>query len=298
MTLKKLRTVALFIMMVVLAVVFTSTSAMSQAKKPLNFGVVAWSEALAEGDLFKYILEEMIGYPVKITNPDAGVAYTAIANGDLDLFIEAWLPLTHEAYWDKVASKVCDFGQLYEDASLGWAVPNYVPESVVSSVTDLGKPDVRDKCGGQIIGIDPGSGLMQHSSLMMKEYPELKGWKLVEGSDYAMVAALKRAMQRKEWIVVTLWKPHFAFSRFDIRYIAEPKKILGGEERAHMLGRRDFMEVFPNEVSMFLSRVYFPIELVNELVDLYEENDKTAAQEFVKRHPKLVEYWVSGKVGN
>jgi len=295
---KKLKTVSVIALLLLLAVVFTSSTAMSEAKKPLKFGVVAWSEALAEGDLIKYIMEKMIGYPVEITNPDIGVAYTAVANGDLDLFIESWLPLTHEAYWDKIASKVCDFGLLYEDASLGWAVPNYIPKEVLNSVTDMGKPEVREKCGGEIIGIDPGSGLMQHSALMMKEYPELKGWKLTDSSDYSMMAELKRRMMRKNWVVVTLWKPHFAFSRFDIRYIAEPKKILGGEERCHMIGRRDFMEVFPNEVSMFLSRIYFPIELVNDLVDLYETDDKTAAEKFVKKHPKLVEYWVTGNVGD
>lgn len=295
---KKLKTVSVVALLIALAVVFTSTTAMSEAKKPLKFGVVAWSEALAIGDLIKYIMEKMIGYPVEITNPDIGVAYTAVANGDLDLFIESWLPLTHEAYWDKIASKVCDFGLLYEDASLGWAVPNYIPKEVLNSVTDMGKPEVREKCGGEIIGIDPGSGLMQHSALMMKEYPELKGWKLTDSSDYSMMAELKRRMMRKNWVVVTLWKPHFAFSRFDIRYIAEPKKILGGEERAHMIGRRDFMEVFPNEVSMFLSRIYFPIGLVNDLVDLYETDDKTAAEKFVKKHPKLVEYWVTGNVGD
>jgi glycine betaine/proline transport system substrate-binding protein len=275
---------------------FSASPALSAEQKTLKFGVVAWSEALAEGELIKYIFENYINYPIEITNPDIGVAYTAVANGDLDLFIESWLPLTHEAYWDKISSKVCDFGLLYEDASLGWAVPNYIPESVVSSVTDLGKSEVKEKCKGEIIGIDPGSGLMQHSALMMKQYPELKGWTLRDSSDYSMVAELKRRMMRKEWVVVTLWKPHFAFARFDIRYIDEPKKILGGEERCHMIGRRDFMEVFPNEVSMFLSRIYFPIELVNELVDLYETNDETAAAEFVKRHKKLVDYWVTGKV--
>jgi glycine betaine/proline transport system substrate-binding protein len=293
---KKLKLMVMSVLLATLLVAFTGTPSLSAEKKTLKFGVVAWSEALAEGELIKYIFDNYIHYPIEITNPDIGVAYTAVANGDLDLFIESWLPLTHEAYWDKVASKVCDFGLLYEDASLGWAVPNYIPKSVVSSVTDLGKSEVKEKCKGEIIGIDPGSGLMQHSALMMKEYPELKGWKLRDSSDYSMVAELKRRMMRKEWVVVTLWKPHFAFARFDIRYIDEPKKILGGEERCHMIGRRDFMEVFPNEVSMFLSRIYFPIELVNELVDLYESNDKTAAAEFVKRHKKLVDYWVTGKV--
>lgn len=294
----KLKRAGVLVLLMVLIVGFAATPAISQQKKTLEFGVVAWSEALAIGDLIKYIMEKEIGQSVRITNPDIGVAYTATANKDLDLFYEAWLPLTHEAYWDKVASKVCDFGVIYEDASLGWAVPNYIPKGVVNSVTDLGKPDVRGKCGGKIIGIDPGSGLMQHSALMMKEYPELKGWKLVSGSDYAMVAALKRAIQRKEWMVVTLWKPHFAFARFDIRYIAEPKRILGGEERSHMIGRQDFMEVFPNKVSMFLSRFYLSIEQVNELVDLYETDDATAAMKFAKKYPGHVRYWVTGKIGD
>ncbi|MGC9325731.1 MAG: glycine betaine ABC transporter substrate-binding protein [Desulfomonilia bacterium] len=283
---------------IVMTVTLTFTTAVAQEKKTLNFGVVAWSEALAEGELIKYIMEKEIGQPVKITNPDIGVAYTAVANGDLDLFIESWLPMTHEAYWDKIASKVCDFGPIYEDASLGWAVPNYIPKEVLNSVEDLGKEEVKEKCDGKIIGIDPGSGLMQHSALMMKRYPELKDWKLIEGSDYAMVASLKRAMQRKEWIVVTLWKPHFAFSRFDIRYIEEPRKILGTEERSHMIGRRDFMDVFPSEVSSFLSRMYFTIAQVNELVDLYEKDEDTAAEKFIKNHPKLVHYWVTGEVGD
>lgn len=297
MTTRKLRLIGMSVLLVALLFAFAATPALSAKQKTLKFGVVAWSEALAEGELIRYIFKNYLKYPIEITNPDIGVAYTAIANGDLDLFIESWLPLTHEAYWDKVASKVCDFGLLYEDASLGWAVPNYIPKSVVSSVTDLGKSEVREKCKGEIIGIDPGSGLMQHSALMMKEYPELKGWKLLDSSDYSMVAELKRRMMRKEWVVVTLWRPHFAFSRFDIRYIDEPKKILGGEERCHIIGRRDFMEMFPNKVSMFLSRIYFPIGLVDELVDLYETNDETAAAEFVKRHPKLIKYWVTGEVG-
>ncbi|MGD8471399.1 MAG: glycine betaine ABC transporter substrate-binding protein [Desulfobacterales bacterium] len=293
---KKFRLMCISALLITLLMAFAASPALCAEKKTLKFGVVAWSEALAEGELIRYIFKNYLDYPIEITNPDIGVAYTAVANGDLDLFIESWLPLTHEAYWAKIASKVCDFGLLYEDASLGWAVPNYVPESEVSSVTDLGKSGIREKFKGEIVGIDPGSGLMQHSALMMKQYPELKGWKLRDSSDYSMVAELKRRMMRKEWVVVTLWKPHFAFARFDIRYIDEPKKILGGEERCHMIGRRDFMEVFPNEVSMFLSRIYFPIELVNELVDLYEDNDETAAAEFVKRHKKLVDYWVTGKV--
>jgi glycine betaine/proline transport system substrate-binding protein len=279
---------------VLMAVVLVSTPAMAE-KKTLKFGVVAWSEALALGALIEYLLVNEIGQDVEIINPDAGVAYTAIQNKELDLYIEAWLPLTHETYWDKVASHVCDFGPIYEDASLGWAVPNYIPKDVLNSVTDMDKDEVKKKCKGRIVGIDPGSGLMQHSALMMKKYPELEGWKLVEGSDAAMVAELKRSMQRKEWIVVTLWRPHHAFARFDIRYIDEPKKILGYEERSHMLGRDDFMSVFPNKVSRFLTRFTMPIAAVDDLTNMYQDNEKTAAPKFIKKYPEMVHYWLTGK---
>ncbi len=278
---------------VLMAVALVSAPAMAE-KKTLKFGVVAWSEALALGSLIEYLMENEIGQDVEIINPDAGVAYTAIKNKELDLYLEAWLPLTHEAYWEKVASSVCDFGPIYEDASLGWAVPNYIPEDVVNSVEDLGKEGVKEKFDGRIVGIDPGSGLMQHSALMMKEYPELEGWKLVEGSDAAMVAELKRSIQRKEWIVVTLWRPHHAFGMFDIRYIDEPKGILGEEERSHMVGRDDFMAIFPNKVSRFLTRFTMSIAVCDDLTYMYQLDEDTAAAKFVEKYPKLVEYWLNG----
>jgi len=278
---------------VLMAVALVSAPAMAE-KKTLKFGVVAWSEALALGSLVEYLMEKEIGQDVEVINPDAGVAYTALMNKELDLYLEAWLPLTHETYWDKVSSSVCDFGPMYEDASLGWAVPNYIPEDVLSSVEDMDKDEVKKKCKGRIVGIDPGSGLMQHSALMMKKYPQLKGWKLVEGSDAAMVAELKRSMQREDWIIVTLWRPHHAFARFDIRYIDEPKKILGSEERSHLVGREDFMSVFPNKVSRFCTRFTMPIDVVDDLTNMYQENEKTAAPKFVKKYPELVEYWLNG----
>ncbi len=148
-------------MIAALMVIAVVTPVMGADNTPLQFGVVPWSESLAVGNLITYILEEKIGQPVDVINPAIGVAYEALTNGDLDLFVESWLYVTHEAYWEKSASKLRDFGPIYEDALLCWAVPSYIPEDVVSSVTDLGKPEVKQKMGSEVIGIDPGSGLMQ-----------------------------------------------------------------------------------------------------------------------------------------
>jgi len=290
----KLFTVSVIALALIIGLSSFSLVATAEKKNSLTFGIVPWSESLAIGSLVNHVLTVELGMNVDTMNPNIGAAYTAIKQGDMDQFVESWLLLTHEAYWEKSAADLCDFGPIYEDALLCWAVPNYVPEDVVSSVEDLGKPEVKEKMGGEIVGIDPGAGLMQHSEVMMEEYPVLEGWELKDSSDYAMVAELKRRMQRDEWTVVTLWKPHYAFARFDIRTIDEPKKILGAEERIHMVGRKDFMSVFPNKVSEFLSRFYLPIGKVNELTDMHDEYGDAAGGKFANKYPELVDYWING----
>ena len=50
-----------------------------------------------------------------------------------------------------------------------------------------------------------------------------------------MTAALRRAARRDEWIVVTGWSPHWMFAKWKLRYLEDPKGVLGGLERVHAL---------------------------------------------------------------
>ncbi len=169
-----------------------------------------------------------------------------------------------------------------------------MPEDMLSSVEDLAKPEVKKKLDGKITGIDPGAGIMNISDNMMEEYEALSGYTLLEGSGAAMQASLKDAIMNEEWIVVTLWQPHSAYGRFDLRNLEEPKKMLGEEERIHMLGRTDFVADFPSKVSQFLSRFYLPIEMVNNLSNMYSNMGEGAGAKWAQEHPEIVDYWVDG----
>ncbi len=267
-----------------------------QAKdKTLDIGAIAWEESLAIADLIQYVVRTELGFNVKATNPDAGVAYEAVSNGDLDLFLESWQPSTQRAYLERYKMiDYANFGPMYEDAKLTWAVPAYVPEDKLSSVEDLADPEVKEKLDGKITGIDPGAGIMNISDEMMEEYSALEGYDLIESSGAAMQAALKDAIMHDEWIVVTLWQPHSAYGRFELRNLEEPKKMLGEEERIHMLGRTDFVADFPSKVSQFLSRFYLPIEMVNNLSDMYSDIGEGTGAKWAKDHPEIVDYWVNG----
>jgi glycine betaine/proline transport system substrate-binding protein len=207
----------------------------------------------------------------------------------------AWLPLTHKNYWEKVRDKVVNLGPLYT-GKLGWVVPDYIPEDEVSSIEDLKKPDVAKKIGRQIQGIDPGSGLMQASERAMQDY-QLDKLKLVSASGAAMTAVLDRAYRRKHWVVVTAWQPHWIFARYKLRFLKDPKRVLGGMERIHAIARQGFGQDFPPQVTGFFTRLYLPDdELAAILLDAQENNVKDAVTRYIKQHPKRVRYWLTGKI--
>jgi len=285
------------ILVLAFALTFSFVAAPVQAKddNTLNIGAIAWEESLAISDLVQHVVRTELGFNVEVTNPNAGVAYEAVANGDLDLFMESWQPMTQANYLKKY--KVIDFanfGPMYEEAKLTWAVPAYVPKDKLNSVKDLGKPEVKKKLDGEITGIDPGAGIMNISDNMMEEYDALEGYELLEGSGAAMQASLKDAVMNDEWIVVTGWQPHSMYGRFDLRNLKESKNMLGEEERIHMLGRTDFVADFPSKVSQFLSRFYLPIGMVNSLTSMYSDMGAGTGAKWAEEHPEIVDYWVNG----
>ncbi|MEF8833867.1 MAG: glycine betaine ABC transporter substrate-binding protein, partial [Halofilum sp. (in: g-proteobacteria)] len=220
-----------------------------------------------------------------------------VASGDLDFHTDAWLPDTHSDYFDRTAGKVVNLGPVYSRASLGWVVPDYVPEDKLSSIEDLKNEEVMEMLDGKIIGIGPGAGLTRLSKKAMDEYG-LKdmGYNLVISSGSGMTAALKRAINKEEPIVATGWKPHWKFGRWDLRYIDDPKGTLGSIERADIVARTGFYREFPDVYEM-LDRMTIPLDQVQNGMDKGEQTDyEQAAEWYVENHPKLVNYWVTGEM--
>lgn len=106
---KSLFTVSVIHLALVIALNSISVIASVEKKDSVTFGIVLWSESLAIVSLLTHILRVDLGLNVNTMNPNIGTARTASSQGDLDLFVEVWLPLTQEAYWEKFAADVTDF---------------------------------------------------------------------------------------------------------------------------------------------------------------------------------------------
>ncbi|MBL28551.1 MAG: glycine/betaine ABC transporter substrate-binding protein [Rhodospirillaceae bacterium] len=264
--------------------------------KEITIGWTAWSDAEAVTKLATKILEDRMGYTVNMTMADIGIQYQGVANEDLDVMLMSWLPVTHQNYWKKFAGEVVNLGPLYTRARLGWVVPAYVPENQVSSIADLKKDGIADKFGDKIQGIDPGAGLMQASENAIEEYG-LDDYELISASGAAMTAALDRAIRRDEWIVVTGWSPHWMFARWDLRYLKDPKHVLGGLERVHVLARKGLYQDHP-DVAEFLTRMYLPLDDLEAM--MFEANETSyeeAVDNYIANNKARIDYWVTGEIG-
>jgi glycine betaine/proline transport system substrate-binding protein len=279
----------------VLAVAIGAAAPASAAEKKINIGWTAWSDAEAVTKLAAKLLEDRLGYDVKLTLADIGIQYQGVASGKLDGMLMSWQPLTHKAYLERVGKDIDDLGPMYTRARLGWVVPDYVPADQLNSIEDLKKKSVREKLDGKIQGIDPGAGLMQASEKAIKAYG-LDGYKLVSASDAAMVAGLKRAAKRHEWIVVTGWSPHWMFAKWKLRYLEDPKHELGGLETVNKIVRKGFYQDHPDAYE-FLSRMVLPIGDVEKMMaDAQDSSYEKAVAAYIKSHPDRIDYWVTGKI--
>ncbi|MBB3997682.1 glycine betaine ABC transporter substrate-binding protein [Aureimonas pseudogalii] len=254
--------------------------------KKVNLAYVEWSDAVVATNLLSETLKAK-GYDVTMTPLPAAAMWQAVATGEADAMVAAWLPATHAAYYDKLKDQVELIGPNVEGAKIGWAVPAYVDMASVEDLKSKGG-EVENK----VIGIDPGAGLMQASEKAIKDY-DLSSVKLIEGSDATMTAALKDAIDRKEPIVVTTWTPHWMFGRWDLKYLADPKGSFGGEESVNTVARKDLATEMP-EVHKILAN--FKISLDDEQKLMLQNEEKGAdpaanAKAWMAANPNKVAAW-------
>lgn len=271
-----------------------ATSALAQDAEPVKIGWSAWSDAEFVTKLAAKLIEDELDQEVELVQTDVAPLYQGVSRGDLDAMMMAWLPQTHADYFARVEDDVETLGTVYEGAKLGWIVPAYIPEDMISSIEDLSKDEVKEKLDSTIQGIDPGAGLTRLSQQAVEDYG-LDDYNLQISSEAGMLTTVDRAVRSEGWFVATSWSPHWMFGKYDIRYIEDPKKSLGEAEHVDILARKGFKEDNP-EVAGFLSRMRLPIaDLEAGMFAAQETSYDAAIEKYIADHPDQVKAWVGSE---
>lgn len=270
---------------------------------------VAWDSEIASTNLLKYVMENKLGYKVNALQVEAGPMWTGVASGDVDASPAAWLPLTHADYWARYKDQVDDLGANMTGVRTGLVVPSYMTD--VNSIEDLETgaassgsasapanadiaANVGDAVSHQIIGIDPGAGIMKSTASAIETYG-LTGWNLVEGSGAAMTATLDKAYKNEEPIIVTGWTPHWMFNQYDLKYLDDPDKVYGDAEEIHTIARKGLKDDHPVAYE-FLSRFNWTSDQMGEMMIAIQDGTtpEQAAKDYAGKHPEQIAEWTKG----
>ncbi|MFG2817310.1 ABC transporter permease/substrate binding protein [Streptomyces sp. NPDC048410] len=258
--------------------------------KEIKLGYIPWDEGIASTFLWKELLERR-GFKVSVTQYAAGPLYTGLATGRLDFETDSWLPTTHAEYWKKYGDRMEDLGNWYGSTSLELTVPSYVKD--VNTLADL--KEHAAEFDGRIIGIEPSAGMMGLLKDKVLDQYGLKGkYEVVDGSTPAMLTELKRAYDRKQPVVVTLWSPHWAYSDYQLKKLKDPDGAWGKGDKVHTLARKGFSADNP-EVAKWLKDFSMTEEQLTDLEARIQKagkgKEQDAVRTWLKENPKLADTW-------
>ncbi len=94
---------------------------------------VEWDTEVGSTNMIGLVLEDL-GYDVTVTPLDNAVMWEAVATGEADAMVAAWLPGTHGDLFEEYKDELIDLGPNLEGAKIGLVVPTYMD---IDSIEDL-----------------------------------------------------------------------------------------------------------------------------------------------------------------
>lgn len=280
---------------------------------PIVIGIVNWADTTVPAHIVAHSIEKYFDHPVKVKTTTKSLTYRGLSTGEFDLTFSVWLPSIDFRHIYRVKHNIETLATPYfYNAYLGLYVPDYMSEE---SITELANPEVAKKYNGRIVGIDPGSSLMTMTREdVIPGYGLSDLYTLQGSSGAAMTASLGKAIRDKEPIVVTLWAPHWALSKFNVHRLKDPKGLFGRPNNIYMAVHEGFMSEYPKIMNFLESIEFNTIDFVGaksehpkkakwehdwlgEAMLMVEEGMslEEMAKAWVNEHSEAVEAWVQGK---
>jgi glycine betaine/proline transport system substrate-binding protein len=256
---------------------------------------LGWTDIALTNTTSEIILKAL-GYEPSQTLLALNVTYDALKRGDVDVFLGNWRPVQdvdYKAYFDD--GSVIPVATNLTGAKFTLAVPTYLAEAGLKSFDDL--QTFADKLDHKIYGIEPGSNKPLLDMVAAKTHGLDGNWEVVESSEAAMLAQVRRAIGNKEAIVFLGWQPHPMNVNMQMSYLAGGDAEYGpdyGGATVRTIVRKGYPDECPNATKFFTNLV-FDIDYENTGMNLIMTDGMevpAAARKMMIDHPEKVEAWL------
>lgn len=227
------------------------------------------------------------GFNVDLVQLDPAIMFSSVASGETDASVSVWAPNTHASYLDRYGDQVENLGVHTPGAITGMVVPEYMD---VNSIAELS-----DEAGQEIVGIEPGAGVVEQTRNALNHYDNLSDWSLSTSSTGAMLTTLEQALQNEEEIVITGWSPHWIFLEYDLKYLEDPDGMYGEGEELETIVREGLQEENPIAYEIIDNFAWEASDMEQVMVYIQDRMEpQEAAERWVEENPELVAEWTEG----
>ncbi|MEH3023601.1 MAG: choline ABC transporter substrate-binding protein [Pseudomonas oryzihabitans] len=269
-----------------------------EACRVVRFADTGWTDVQVTTATARYVLSAL-GYQVEVQRLSVPDTLQALAEGNVDVFLGTWMPSMDARLKPYLEDQRIQLVRVnLEGARYTLGVPQQVYDAGVRSFADLAK--YADRFDHEIYGLPPGgNGNRRIQAMISQNAYGLGGFKLIESSESAMLAHVKRKELLNEWVVFLAWEPHPMNTRFRIAYLAGGEEVWGanrGASSVHTSTRRDYGRYCPN-VGRLLANLRFTIDMENQLAARVldeKTNPRRAVRDFLRSDGAVLEQWLDG----
>lgn len=187
-----------------------------------------WVGAEANANVAKVLLEGQMGCTVELQEVNESAQFPAMADGDVDATLEVW-PSGHAKDRDDYidgAGTVVDGGELGIIGNIGWFTPSYVVDQNPEYATWEGFKDDADLFStaetgdkGRFLGADTTYSIFDEAIIASLG---LDLEVVYSGSEAASLAALDKAYENQDPILMYWWTPQWANAKYDLVEVELP----------------------------------------------------------------------------
>ncbi len=264
----------------------------------ITFSDVGWTDITATTAATTYVLDAL-GYETDIQVLSVPVTYTALAAGDIDIFLGNWMP-TMEAdiapY--REAGTVDTVRANLEGAKYTLATNAAGAALGIGNFGDIAAN--LDALEGEIYGIEPGNdGNRLILDMIEADAFGLSEFEVVESSEAGMLAQVARASDRDEPVVFLGWEPHPMNANFELTYLEGGDDWFGpnlGGATVFTNTSAGYVDECPN-VGALLQNLEFTLAMENEIMGAIlndGEDPRDAAEAWLSANRDVLSGWLDG----
>ncbi len=270
------------------------------ACQTVTFSDVGWTDITATTAATSVVLEAL-GYEPEVRVLSVPVTYTAMAEGDVDVFLGNWMPtMEGDIAPYREAGTVDTVRANLEGAKYTLATNAPGAALGIADFSDIAAH--ADALDETIYGIEPGNDGNRLIIDMIDTNAFGLGdaeFEVRESSEQGMLAQVDRLTDDDEPIIFLAWEPHPMNANFDLTYLTGGDDFFGpnlGGATVYTNTRAGYVEDCAN-VGALLTNLEFTLAMENEIMGAIlndGEDPEDAARAWLQANAGVLDGWLDG----